>query len=353
MTISAGFCAALIALASCNNDKGFKTPDWEPFQPSDTTQKHPSDTTDKPDVPVEVKTWTDISSRFEKLPDYVRIYKGADKLLDQNAVAYIATADMNKTTFNVWGINAPDLKGCKEPFQTPSEIFKAQGQPSVVINAGFFYKDGSTYYSSSLEVSSGKLLSPNINYASQDWVKMYYPTRAAFIEHKDGTFEAAWTYWKSAGAHWIYDSPAENKWGESPKPQPSATFPVAGRTFEAVNAIGGGPLLIRDSVRFNSYKKELFDGSTGIMPDGKHPRTAIGITGDNKLVLFVCEGRNMTEGVAGFTTGEVADILLDFGCVHAINLDGGGSTLMLVCGEEMIKPSDGKQRAVASSVFIK
>ena len=103
----------------------------------------------------------------------------------------------------------------------------------------------------------------------------------------------------------------------------------------------------------NTAEAELFDGASGIMVDSPHPRTAIGKTADGKLVLFVCEGRNMTEGVAGFTTLEVANILKDLGCTDALNLDGGGSTIMLVCGHEVIKPSDGKQRAVASCVYIR
>ena len=69
--------------------------------------------------------------------------------------------------------------------------------------------------------------------------------------------------------------------------------------------------------------------------------------------MFVCEGRNMTEGVKGFTTEEVAEIMKELGCVEAINLDGGGSSCMLVNGKETIKVSDGSQRAVASAVMFK
>ena len=108
-------------------------------------------------------------------------------------------------------------------------------------------------------------------------------------------------------------------------------------------------MLIKDGKIKDTYKEELID----IMADGKHPRTAIGITKDKHLILFVCEGRNMTEGVPGYTTGEVAQILLDYGCTDALNLDGGGSTMMLVNGKEMLKPSDKKQRSVASCVYIK
>lgn len=61
----------------------------------------------------------------------------------------------------------------------------------------------------------------------------------------------------------------------------------------------------------------------------------------------------MTEGVAGLTTADVANVLLDLGCVEAINLDGGGSSCMLVNGKTTIKVSDGSQRAVGSIIMIK
>ena len=79
----------------------------------------------------------------------------------------------------------------------------------------------------------------------------------------------------------------------------------------------------------------------------------MGISADSKLLLFVCEGREMTEGVTGLTTGEVAKVLYSLGIKDAINLDGGGSSCMLIGGKETIKLSDGRQRAVASTVMFK
>ena len=323
---------AFLALG-CEKKSQSKVPDW-PWE--------------DPDVPAE-EGWSDVTSSYSSLPEYIKIFKASETLLEINAIAYIAEVDLSKTSFEVWGINAPDLQGCDEPLQTPSQVYEAQGKPSIVINAGYFYTDSGKSYSSSLEVSNGTLLSPNINYASQDWVTMYYPTRGAFLEHADGTYEVCWTYWKDASTHYIYDTVAENSWDESPKQIPNATFPGAARTFEAKNGIGGSPVLIKDGKIKDTYKQELIE----IGADIAAPRTAIGITSDKKLVLFVCEGRNMTEGVPGYTTGEVAQILKNYGCTDALNLDGGGSSLMLVNGKELIKPSDGKQRSVASCVYIK
>ena len=76
---------------------------------------------------------------------------------------------------------------------------------------------------------------------------------------------------------------------------------------------------------------------------------------DKKMILFVCEGDGMTTGVAGMTTENVANIMKTLGCTDAINLDGGGSSCMLVNGQETIKTSDssGDERSVASVVTLK
>jgi hypothetical protein len=99
-----------------------------------------------------------------------------------------------------------------------------------------------------------------------------------------------------------------------------------------------------------SHVEEMF---SGINPESDQPRTAVGVTTDNKMIFFVCEGREMRQGVYGLTTADVANILLDLGCVEAINLDGGGSSCMLVNGQETILVSDSTQRAVASTVMLK
>lgn len=343
---------ALLAIQSCKPEEKTDILDrWE--WPTPTPAPQPTITPQPTPDPEDDGKWKDITASFEGLSEGINIYKAPDKLLDVKAVAYIATLDTKKDGFKVWGINAPDLNGCSEPFKTPMEVYEAYDHPSVVINAGFFYASGNKYYSSSLEVSEGKLLSPNINYASLDWITMYYPTRGAFLEHEDGSYEVCWTFWKGAGAHWTYSKPSPNSWDAAPQQQPNASFPEVGNEFEAVNGIGGGPVLIKNGTIRNTAAEELFNGSNGIMVGERHPRTAIGITRDLKLVLFVCEGRQMTDGVAGFTTAEVAQILKDFGCTDAMNLDGGGSSLMLVCGQEMIKPSDKKERAVGSCVYFK
>lgn len=296
--------------------------------------------------------WSDISAEYGTLPEYIKVYKSPEKLEGKSAVAYAAFADMTSAQWDIWSINDAEMAGTSDAFKTPTTVYN-EGTWPIVINAGFFYSSGGLNYSSSLAVRESEVLAYNINYASEDWVTIYYPTRAAFLESEDGKFDACWTYYKSGGKHYMYPSPAENTWEARPAKTPSSIYPEGAETFAAKTAIGGGPLLIDNGKFRDSFVEELFNGASGIGPDTNQPRTAVGVTADKKMVLFVCEGRQMTEGVAGLTTADVANVLLDLGCVEAINLDGGGSSCMLVNGKATIKVSDGSQRAVASTIMIK
>lgn len=298
--------------------------------------------------------WEEITDgRFGALPDYIKVYHSPEVLKGKAAMAYIATADLSKAQFHVWGINDPELDGSDDALKTPTQVYNTQDSPVLVMNGGYFYVDSGINYPASLAVENGVLLSPNINYASEDWVKIYNPTKAAFILHADGSIEACWSYFADASHHYTYQIPAENDYGSSPKPTPDATYPEEAKPFEAKTAIGAGPVLIKNGEIKNTWRYECLPGDYDVNCANPDPRTAIGVTADNRLVLFVCEGRDMTEGVKGYSTENVAKILKEFGCTEAINLDGGGSSCLLVNGIETIKPSDGVQRSVGSCIYIK
>ena len=78
----------------------------------------------------------------------------------------------------------------------------------------------------------------------------------------------------------------------------------------------------------------------------------MGYTKDNKLIILVIEGRNPGKA-EGATLTQEAQMLKDLGCWEALNLDGGGSSCMLVNGKETIKVSDtGGQRPVPAVFLI-
>ena len=104
---------------------------------------------------------------------------------------------------------------------------------------------------------------------------------------------------------------------------PDASFPVTAVDFAPETAIGGGPVLLKGGKVENTWEAEMFygDGADDKMPEARHPRTAIGVTKEGLLILFVCEGRGMTDGVAGMTFAEEAAVMKALGCVDALNLD--------------------------------
>lgn len=79
------------------------------------------------------------------------------------------------------------------------------------------------------------------------------------------------------------------------------------------------------------FRSILSDDQILVEPsDVLHPRTSIGFDTDRKrLVLVVVDGRQkkVSEGVS---EEELARLMQEFGCSYAMNLDGGGSSVMLV-----------------------
>ena len=95
--------------------------------------------------------------------------------------------------------------------------------------------------------------------------------------------------------------------------------------------ISGGPYLVKDGEVYVDMTAQKL-GSIG----GRNPRSAIGYTADNNLILVAVDGR---EGSSiGMTLMELANFMKASGCIGAINLDGGGSTVMYVDGQVVNKP---------------
>ncbi len=89
-------------------------------------------------------------------------------------------------------------------------------------------------------------------------------------------------------------------------------------------------------------------------PQHRNPRSAAGLTADGKLVLITIDGRQdgFSEGVLNH---ETADLLLEYGVTDALNLDGGGSTTMVIADpvlRVLNHPPGGRLRAVANSLAV-
>ena len=112
--------------------------------------------------------------------------------------------------------------------------------------------------------------------------------------------------------------------------------------------IGGGPRLVRDGEVYITGEAERFQRDILL---GRAPRTALGITDEQKLLIVTVNGRNPGISV-GMTLEELAAFMLELGAVDAMNLDGGSSTTMVIRDRVLNIPSDGVERPVSSSLII-
>jgi exopolysaccharide biosynthesis protein len=117
----------------------------------------------------------------------------------------------------------------------------------------------------------------------------------------------------------------------------------------AHSILGAGPQLIKSGKVAITHLEEKMAPS---FASDRHPRTAVGRTRDGKLILVAVDGRQPQISI-GMSLYTLADLLLNLGAVEAINLDGGGSTTMVVKQEVVNKPSDQTgERPVSDAILV-
>ena len=109
-----------------------------------------------------------------------------------------------------------------------------------------------------------------------------------------------------------------------------------------VDAIGGSHLLVQDG------RAALGTCSGAIC--APNPRTGIGLTADGRIVLVVVDGRQRPS--TGMSLPAFASFFVRLGAVSAMNLDGGGSSTMVVKGQVVNRPSDGFERSVPNALLV-
>jgi exopolysaccharide biosynthesis protein len=112
-------------------------------------------------------------------------------------------------------------------------------------------------------------------------------------------------------------------------------------------ALGAGPRLVKGSSIFITTKLEEFGSDVA---GGRAPRTALGLTKAGHILLVVVDGRQAAS--IGQSLLELAAFMQELGAVDAMNLDGGGSSEMVVNGRTVNNPSDGHERRVGSALTV-
>jgi len=162
---------------------------------------------------------------------------------------------------------------------------------------------------------------------------------------------------------WTEDKPVEIL-GWARAPGRDASLPAAAYASLWVNAEGRAAIA---HVRPSPPAVAAAAGFSQILRDGRvlgghgpplHPRTAAGVDASGRwLWLLVVDGRQ--SGVSeGMTTLELAEQMKTLGCDDALNLDGGGSTIMLIADEAgrpqiVNRPSGGSPRPLPVMLAIR
>lgn len=291
--------------------------------------------------------WENIDENYEPLPPSFHVFKSETPVDGQPNVMYYVEADLQDTAL----VFTTDTTMGRRI--TPQQYFKKDGQPLLVVNGTFFSFASNSNLSA--VVTNGKV----VGYNNQT-LKEKGKDSAYYLHTYYGTFGIYQN--RTPDISWTYSDPALPYLYASQKPVPYVKDTISKYTLAQVNssktdvtefspwkvktAIGGGPVLVQDGqIKITSKEELRFSGK-----DVRNPRTAIGYTPDHKIIILVCEGRS--EKAAGLTLQSLAAVMQELGCAEALNLDGGGSSCMLVNGKETNYPSSKGQQRPVPSVFI-
>jgi len=118
---------------------------------------------------------------------------------------------------------------------------------------------------------------------------------------------------------------------------PLNTNPKRGNIFTMT---GGGPRLIENGSVVSGLSTDV------------HPRTAVGFNYDSTKIFFVTVDGRQPGFSVGMSLPQLANYMLSIGCYQAVNLDGGGSTTMVVRNRVVNSPSDAAgERSVANALI--
>lgn len=122
-------------------------------------------------------------------------------------------------------------------------------------------------------------------------------------------------------------------------------------SHDITQLVGGLPCLIKDGIDVSS-QSAAEEGALSTFVTTRHPRTALGFSRDSTTVYFVTVDGRQTSSV-GMSLPELSDFMISLGVYQGVNLDGGGSTTIVVNGRVVNSPSDAAgERPVANAVLV-
>lgn len=113
---------------------------------------------------------------------------------------------------------------------------------------------------------------------------------------------------------------------------------------DTLDAIGGNPMIVDNG----KVMKEVVHDCGYLCK--LHPRSAVGITKDNRVLFVVVDGR--AEKISGMYLHELAKFFVNQGAERAMTFDGGGAAEMWIKGEIVNTPSDGRERPLVNALLL-
>lgn len=302
--------------------------------------------------------WVNVDSLFQPLPSSVHVYLTTDPLDGKANIAYYVEADLRDRSLEFTTDTTLQRR------LTPSAYFARNGNPLLVMNCTFF--SFATHQNLNVVIRNGRLLGYNIHSIpgkGKDTFTYRHPLGSALGISRKRTADIAWLYTDSAARFPLaYQGPVpairdsgyafnrasainmiQRSWPEGVKRK------LSFQPWKMKTAVGGGPVLVQNGeIRISNNEELKFSGKA---IDDRHPRTAMGYTAGGKLIMLVVEGRNPGKA-EGASLTQLARLFRDLGCQEALNLDGGGSSCLLVNGKETIRVSDGAGQRPVPAVFM-
>ena len=307
--------------------------------------------------------WINVDTAFAPLPSTVQVFKSTDSVDGKPFIAFYVKAKLKDRKLDFTTDTSVGRR------LTPFQFYNKNEQPLVVVNCTFF--SFATNQNLNVVIKDGRMVAYNIHtipMRGKDTFQYKHPVGSALGIDKKRKADIAWVLTDSAKRVAYASQIAADTYVKDSISKPSFKYLVSnskhaydgtmiGIKYHRLNfkkwkmrtAIGGGPILVQNGEIKITNEEEL--KFTGKAINDKHPRTCMGYTADGYLIVMVIQGR--FPGIAeGATLEQEAKLLIDLGCTEALNLDGGGSSCMLVNGKETIKPSDKTGERPVPAVFI-
>ena len=155
----------------------------------------------------------------------------------------------------------------------------------------------------------------------------YNVNRGAFGILKDNSVDISWASTRNDSI-FSWSFPFSNRPGK-----PASINYNFSEFWDVKEAVHAGPVLIRNGKIKVSTEQEVFFNTP---VDGVQPRSAIGYKSNGDVIMMVVDGRQVDS--RGVYLKELAMLLSQFDCEEAVNLDGGGSSSLVVNGKLINKP---------------